>query len=468
MSVIVDPARRFDLTVPVVIVGAGACGLIAALAAHDAGAEVLVLERDEQPAGSTALSSGFIPACGTRFQRDRGVADSVDLMTADIQRKNHGEADPAMARAVAAASGPTIEWLADRHGVPFVLVEGFLYPGHSALRMHALPEKTGAALMATLQRACVAADIDILASAHVTTVYADEARRVRGVAVARPDGSVEEVGCDALVLACSGFGGNAGMVREHLPEIADALYFGHVGNQGDAVRWGTALGAAVRDMTAYQGHGSVASPHGVLITWALMMEGGIQVNARGERFSDEHQGYSEQCLPVVRQPGGVAWCVYDARIHRLGLEFEDYRQAHALGAIREASDVPALAAACGLPAEPLAATLAEAARCARGETRDPFGRDFTGKPPLAPPWFAVKVTGALFHTQGGLVVDGEARVLDARGEPLPNLYAGGGAACGVSGAHVWGYLSGNGLLAATTLGRLAGASAARQVHSHAA
>jgi fumarate reductase flavoprotein subunit len=389
-------------------------------------------------------------------------------MAADIQRKNHGEADAAMARAVAAASGPTIEWLADRHGVPFVLVEGFLYPGHSALRMHAVPEKTGAALMAALQRACAAADIDILASAHVTTVYADEARRVRGVAFTRPDGSVEEVGCDALVLACSGFGGNAGMVRKHLPEIADALYFGHVGNQGDAVRWGTALGAAVRDMTAYQGHGSVASPHGVLITWALMMEGGIQVNARGERFSDEHQGYSEQCLPVVRQPGGVAWCVYDARIHRLGLEFEDYREAHALGAIREASDVPALAAACGLPAEPLAATLAEVARCARGEARDLFGRDFTGRPPLAPPWFAVKVTGALFHTQGGLVVDGEARVLDARGEPLPNLYAGGGAACGVSGAHVWGYLSGNGLLAATTLGRLAGASAARQVLSHAA
>jgi fumarate reductase flavoprotein subunit len=61
------------------------------------------------------------------------------------------------------------------------------------------------------------------------------------------------------------------------------------------------------------------------------------------------------------------------------------------------------------------------------------------------------------------VVDTAARVLDAAGCPLPNLYAGGGAACGVSGAHVWGYLSGNGLLAATTLGRLAGASAARSV-----
>jgi fumarate reductase flavoprotein subunit len=65
------------------------------------------------------------------------------------------------------------------------------------------------------------------------------------------------------------------------------------------------------------------------------------------------------------------------------------------------------------------------------------------------------------HTQGGLVVDERARVLDADGRPLPNLFAGGGAACGVSGAHVWGYLSGNGLLSAVTLGRIAGTGAAR-------
>jgi fumarate reductase flavoprotein subunit len=460
VPVVIDEARRFDLHAPVVVVGAGACGLVAALAARDAGAAVLVLERDAQPAGSTALSSGFVPACATRWQREKGVADSVAQMVADVQRKNHDEADPRIVEAVCRASGPTLEWLADAHGVPFVLVEGFLYPGHSALRMHAVAEKTGAALMAALQRAAAAAGIDVLTSAHVTTVYADATRRVRGVAFARPDGAVEEVGCAALVLACSGFGGNAEMVRRHLPGIADALYFGHVGNQGDAVEWGTALGAAVRDLTAYQGHGSVATPHGILITWALMMEGGFQVNAAGRRFSNEHLGYSEQCLPVIEQPGGVAWNVYDERLHRLGMAFEDYRGADALGAIRRADTIEALAQASALPARTLAATLAEAGRCAAGQASDPFGRDFTGKPPLAPPYYAVKVTGALFHTQGGLVVDERARVLDAQGTPLPNLFAGGGAACGVSGAHVWGYLSGNGLLAAVTLGALAGRAAA--------
>jgi fumarate reductase flavoprotein subunit len=147
-------------------------------------------------------------------------------------------------------------------------------------------------------------------------------------------------------------------------------------------------------------------------------------------------------------------------LHRLGLEFEDYRQAHSLGAIKRGETIKALATACGLPAATLGTTLSEVARCGAGETRDPFGRDFTSKPKLAAPYYGVKVTGALFHTQGGLVIDERGCVLDSRGVPLPNLFAGGGAACGLSGAHVWGYLSGNGLLSAVTVGRLAGWSAA--------
>ena len=63
--------------VPVAIVGAGACGLMAAIALRDAGIECAVLERDARPAGSTALSSGFVPAAGTQAQRAAGIQDSA-------------------------------------------------------------------------------------------------------------------------------------------------------------------------------------------------------------------------------------------------------------------------------------------------------------------------------------------------------------------------------------------------------
>ncbi len=465
MCILEAEGAAFELTVPVVVVGAGACGLCAALAAHDAGTQVLVLERDATPQGSTALSSGMIPASGTRLQRAKGIGDSVELMATDIQRKARGQADPAVVEAVCRQSGPAIDWLAERHAVAFELVEGFLYPGHSRLRMHAPASRRGADLIGALIRAVETAGVPVVTNARVTALYAEADGTVQGLRFERPDRSTETLGCGALVLACNGYGGNPDMVRELVPDMAEASYFGHPGNQGDAVVWGRALRAATADLGAYQGHGSLAHPHGILITWALMMEGGIQVNADGKRFSNEHEGYSEQARRVMAQPGGIAWDIYDQRLHRLGEDFEDYRQAEAAGTLRRGETAVELAGTCGLPPAVLAATIEESRRRAAGQGNDELGRDFTTKPPLEAPFFAVKVTGALFHTQGGLVVDAKARVLTEGGTALPNLFAAGGAARGVSGPNDWGYLSGNGLLTAVALGRVAGREAARKVSS---
>ena len=459
MSILPAQGIDFDTTVPVAVVGAGACGLCAALAAQDAGAEVLVLERDAMPQGSTALSSGMIPASGTNLQRAEGIEDSAEEMAADIQRKARSQADPAIVEALCRESGPAIDWLTEDHGVALTLVGGFLYPGHAALRMHAPPSRRGADLIGALTRAAEAAGVTVVTSAQVTDLYAESDGTIRGLRFERPDRGTETLGCGALVLACNGYGGNPDMLRELVPGMAAASYFGHPGNQGDAVVWGRALGAATADLGAYQGHGSLAQPHGILITWALMMEGGLQVNADGKRFSNEHEGYSEQARRVLAQAGGIAWDIYDGRLHRLGEDFEDYRQAEAAGALRRGGTAAELAAACGLPPAALAATLEESRRLAAGQGSDAFGRDFTTKPPLEPPYYAVKVTGALFHTQGGLVVDTKARVLREDGTAMPNLFAAGGAARGVSGPDDWGYLSGNGLLTAVALGRIAGREA---------
>lgn len=455
---------QFDLQVPILIIGAGAAGLCAALAANEAGVEPLVIERDKVPSGSTALSAGLIPAAGTRFQRAKKIEDGAELFAADIRRKAHGQADDAVVNAVAQGSAATVEWLADRYGLPFDVIDNFNYPGHSAMRMHGLPTRSGQELIDRLRSAAEASGISIVTERAADRLLTDADGAIRGAEIVAANGHREYIGCGALILACNGYGGNADLVRRYIPEMANALYFGHPGNRGDAVLWGGALGAQLKDLGAYQGHGSVATPHNILISWATVMQGGFQVNRNGFRFCDETQGYSEQAAEVLRQPDGVAWTVFDARIAEIARQFEDYRAAERAGAIVSADSVQSLAAAMHVPAEPFAGTWSEVEALKARDGRDSFGRQFAAVQKFSPPFHTVKVTGALFHTQGGLDIDSACRVKRDNGGIFPNLLAAGGAAVGVSGASASGYLSGNGLLTATVLGRLAGQTAAALQH----
>jgi fumarate reductase flavoprotein subunit len=443
-------AGTFEAGVQTLIVGAGACGMMAALAAREAGQEVLVIEADPVPSGSTALSAGLIPAAGTRLQAAAGIDDSPDRFAADIQAKARGENDADLVAALARGAAPAIDWLVEACGLPFSVVTDFDYPGHSRRRMHGLPTRSGAELIDRLRSTCEARGIDILCGLRAEALFRD-GDRLTGIAARAPDGTLDEIGCARLILACNGFGGNRAMVATHMPQIADALWFGHDGNRGEAVLWGDALGAASRHLGAFQGHGNVAVPHGILITWAVITEGGVQVNRDGDRFWDESQGYSEAARHVLAQPGGIAWTIFDGRIAAIARQFADFQAAEAQGAIRSATTLPDLAALCGLDPAALARSLQMPADGAP----DAFGRRFA-QPPLAAPFLAVKVTGALFHTQGGLDVAPNGQVRRQDGGLFPNLFAAGGAACGVSGSGDSGYLSGNGLLSAIVLGRAAG------------
>jgi len=458
-----DLVAKWDARVPLLIVGAGAAGICGALAAKEAGVEALVIERDAIPGGSTALSAGLIPAAGTRFQRAKGITDSPDCFASDIRRKANDDVAPAVLESVACGAAPLIEWLADHHALPFELVDSFNYPGHSALRMHGLPSRTGRELIDRLRHAAELLGIVILTESVADRLFADGDGRVRGVEIVRGNGLRERIGCETLILACNGYGGNSELVRRFIPEMADALYFGHPGNRGDAVLWGEALGAELAYLGAYQGHGSVATPHNILITWAVIMQGGFQVNARGQRFCDETRGYSEQAAEVLRQPGGIAWDVFDARIAAVARQFEDFQTGERAGAILTAETIAELAAVMHVPLDDFARELHTVETLKTSGKADRFGRQFASEQCLRPPFCAVKVTGALFHTQGGLAIDATGRVKRKDGTVFPNLFAAGGAAAGISGTSAAGYLSGNGLLTATVLGRLAGDAAAALV-----
>jgi len=218
---------------------------------------------------------------------------------------------------------------------------------------------------------------------------------------------------------------------------------------------------------------------------------------------------------------GPVFAIFDERIRAIAAKEEEFREMMAMGGARRADSAEALARLIGVDPVSLADTLAaynaaasglavtvgvqsttqiprsEHARqpdpAQRGEqshsdeggaaeerigaatsartqhqstASDPFGRNDFGVAPLAPPLYATRVVPGLFHTQGGLRVDEQTRVVRPDGTAIPNLFAGGGAAAGISGRSGGaGYASGNGLLTALGLGRIAGRTAAAEIGS---
>ena len=267
-----------------------------------------------------------------------------------------------------------------------------------------------------------------------------------------------------LLLSTNGFAGDRDLVRRWCPEIAGAEYFGARGSTGEAVRWGERVGAALGNMAAYQGYAAVAYPQGSLLSWTTVEKGGILVGADGRRFGNEDAGYSGYA-PVVMGQGEFAWAVYDRRIHDVAMLEEEYAEMAAMGGVRWGT-AGAVATAAGVDPAGLAATVAAYNAAAAGQADDPFGRRHFALAPLRGELGIVKVKPGLFHTQGGLMVDDNARVLRPDGSAVPNLFAGGGAAAGISGREgAGGYASGNGLLTALGLGRIAGLRAAAEVRT---
>jgi fumarate reductase flavoprotein subunit len=432
-----------------VVAGAGG-GLAGAVRAAQLGLRVLVVEASPQfgRGNNTSMSTAMVPGAGTRWQEAAGIDDSPATFVGDIMAKTHGEADHELTGALAEVSGRLVTWLADDIGLPIELATDFAYPGHSRLRCHTIPHRRGSLLLRGLLDKATSLGVDVLTPARLADV------KDGAVVVEFPGGATETIDCGAVLLATNGFGADRDLVASHIPSMAGATYHGSAESRGDALRIGRRLGADTAFLDAYQGHGALSTPHATLTGWATIMHGGVLVNAAGERFGDETTGYSEFGHQVVAQPGGTAVIVLDRRIHDACLLFDDFRATVEAGALQWADDTAGLAARFGLDPSGLDRTLTEVRAFAAGPRTDHFGRT-DWEAPLGQPLGGVRVTGALFHTQGGLRVDGRARVLRPDGTPIPGLYASGGAAMSISGHGASGYLAGNGLLPALGLAFLA-------------
>jgi succinate dehydrogenase/fumarate reductase flavoprotein subunit len=247
---------KWDREVDVVIVGAGAMGLPAALRAQQAGASVLLLEATRDIGGHAIVSGGNVAlGGGTSAQKKYGIADSPDLLFRDLVDwsviepngfPDYRYNDREIIRAFADNAAATFEWLVAQ-GVTFVDKgpdnAGGTSIGNSVFReMHCAPlnfvrpeagvpfpesvQKTrshGVGLMRPLEAAAKRANIPILLDHHMDSLIRENqtSGRVLGVTVSNEGKMLNFRAHKAVILATGGSTGNVNFRRIFDPRLTE-------------------------------------------------------------------------------------------------------------------------------------------------------------------------------------------------------------------------------------------------------
>jgi tricarballylate dehydrogenase len=482
----------------VVVVGAGNAALSAALAAREAGASVLVLEKapEHLRGGNTYFTGG-----GFRFPYDGlndirrlipdisdSEAEQVDVGSypaaefySDLMRVSEGLADEDLTDTLATQAYPTMLWLGEQ-GIRWALMYGrqaFKQDGKFRFWGGLIVEAVGAGkgLVDGLFAIAGRKGVDIRYRSSVRELLLDERGAARGVLV-RDDGGLREIEARAVVLGCGGFEANSEMRTRYLGQGWElAKVRGTQFNTGDGIQM--ALRAGAMPFGHWSGCHAVAwdlnaPPFGDRKIADLFQKHsypfGLIVNVKGERFVDEgadfrNYTYARYGREVLFQPQRAAFQLFDAKVSHLLRD--EYRIPQVTRA--SAGSIGELADALGIDRSGLERTVAQFnAAVAEGQF-DPTIKDGKGtrgiEPPKSnwalpldtPPFEGYAVTCGITFTFGGLRINRRCEVIDTTGESIPGLYAAGEL---VGGLFYFNYAGGSGLMAGATFGRLAGASAA--------
>jgi 3-oxo-5alpha-steroid 4-dehydrogenase len=473
----IEPVAASDVafaeTVDVVVVGLGIAGTCAAIAAAEAGADVLALERGLAPGGTSALSGGLIYlGGGTPVQEACGYTDSAENMERFLLAACGARTDPAKVRTYCEGSVAHYHWLVD-HGVPFKGQfndepnrepfddSGLIFSGGEdswpftdvadpVPRGHhpQFPDTAGGFLMDRLTAARVATTVRAVADARVDRLVVDDGTVV-GV-VAKVDGDDRAVRArGGVVLAAGGFVYNDAMLAHYCPPALrpdPAWRVGQPHDDGRGVRLGQGARGALRNMDAVECALPIGPPH--------RLARAVIVNRAGERFVNEDTYTGRIGMRALLEQDGDVFMIVSEEIFEVN--FVGMRLQWAAETAEE------LARDIGLPEAALARTLASYnEHAARGE--DPTWHKAPGfLVPLRAPLGAVDLRvdhQAIYapFTLGGLATDADGAVLDDTGATVTGLYAAGRTTAGLAAD---GYVSGISLGDGSFFGRRAGRAAA--------
>jgi len=452
-------SRDYD----VAVIGSGAAGLSAAVAAADAGASVVVVEADTRVGGSSRLSGGHFYAAGTSVQREAGLAsDTADAMFEHYMTLNQWMVEPSVVRRYCDLSAPTFEWLREL-GVEF-RPEGVYPSGVGNVARGHQPVGEGEAVVQVLDTQRALRGIDLVLDARVTGLLRSDSGDIAGVRIGE-----DEATCGAVVLATGGFGANPAMLQKHFPDATAggdwSWYIGSPTAQGDGLELGQRVGAAL------DGHnrGLLLLSPGFSHDLEVLLPGWlVLVNSAGRRFADETAPYT-MLGGLVQRQGGSVFAVFDEAARAAaapGPLFRAYWVDEVLaakadeGRIARAETLDELAQRVEIAPEALRGTVDRYnADCAQGEDSAFFKNPAGMRPVATPPFYAVEVRPAIICWTGtGLRINADTRVLGTDERPIAGLFAAGET---VGSLHGDRYVGGGGSFGpCIVFGKLAGENAA--------
>lgn len=456
----------WDKEADVVVVGAGAAGLAAAIEASEAKVHVLVLESMPKCGGSSAISGGGICFAGTDMQKEIGIKDSNDLLFADLMEAGRWANDPELVRKYVDNQLDTYRWLKEL-GVKF---QGVLINEGSLPRAHI----TNAAKALKLMKEVAEKNgVELLLKSPGRRLVTRVGSEVIGVEGESNEKKLYVKTRKAVILATGGFGRNPKVLEIFCPKFSKVSSIAALGTTGDGLKMAQAVGCDLKDRDYIKASYGIV-PGGMswkdLVTMGPYYVGAIIINKHGKRFCNESLGHKEIPEFVIKQPDGVSFQVFDKRIaDAYEKRFSTKRniaEFKKIGCVAEAESVETLAIKIGVSSKALKETIDKYNSDLETLGYDSlFGKSTLwgahGKPVKieTPPFYAIETKPVILGTYCGVRIDKETHVINVWGERIPRLYAAGEV---TGGFHGDGYVGGTALGKAIVFGRIAGKNAASE------
>lgn len=471
--------KEIEKSTDVVVVGAGASGLSAAVAAAEGGAKVILLEKLALVGGTGNFAEGIF-AVESELQRNEHVNITRDEAFKLIMTYSHWRADPKIARSFVDKSASTIDWL-EKQGVEF---KNLTTNNPGGMRTWHIFEGRGAAMSKALEAQAKKQGVEILLETTGKKLIMNDKNEVAGVIAVDAKGNTIKIASNSVIIASGGFANNKEMLEKYT-KGANVEPVGSVGKLGEGIQMAWEIGADERGADVLQLYrpgvpGEATDSH----LSAAVRQPHLWINKGGERFCDETVIFEWPFAgnALANQEDGLMYVVFDSNTKEymmkegidigvgvmvpVGTRLDKLEEALKKGIdnkdVIKTKTIDELAKALDVDPKVLNETIAKYNKASDTKHDSEFAKDSKFIQPITEgPFYAIKSKSHFLGTLGGLKINSNAEVLNKENKVIPRLYAAGNDAGGMYGDSYDLTIPGGTIGFAVNFGRIAGENAAK-------